>query len=201
MHVHPSLLLLLMTFFIPATVLAETSRVSEGLETLHHHLEINLQEHLAAVKIDLQSIKVEFSTDGCSGGLSVGWQYLSSKIERIEGIHGLRPPWESCCITHDHVYYSGGERFATPAYSYQLRRQADQALRDCVIETGRMRMNELRIQYHISGEDVNRLYAVIGAMMYQAVRIGGMPCTGLPWRWGYGWPQCNLSLRKTDKEK
>ena len=28
-------------------------------------------------------------------------------------------------------------------------------------------------------------------MMYRAVRIGGGPCTGLPWRWGNGWPGCN----------
>ena len=34
------------------------------------------------------------------------------------------------------------------------------------------------------------LYAAIAELMYRAVRIGGIPCSGLPWRWGYGWPEC-----------
>ena len=31
----------------------------------------------------------------------------------------------------------------------------------------------------------------IADLMYRAVRIGGVPCTGLPWPWDYGWPECD----------
>ena len=41
-----------------------------------------------------------------------------------------------------------------------------------------------------SPNDVMKAFAVAGRIMYDAVRIGGMPCTGSPWRWGYGWPGC-----------
>jgi hypothetical protein len=44
--------------------------------------------------------------------------------------------------------------------------------------------------YGLSGQEVETLYAAIAALMYRAVRVGGMLCTGLPWRWGYGWPEC-----------
>ena len=33
-------------------------------------------------------------------------------------------------------------------------------------------------------------YEAISELMYRAVRIGGIPCTNQPWRWGYGWQQC-----------
>ena len=39
--------------------------------------------------------------------------------------------------------------------------------------------------------DLGLVYEVIGDLMYRAVRIGGIPCSGLPWRWGYGWPECD----------
>ena len=37
---------------------------------------------------------------------------------------------------------------------------------------------------------VETLYAANAELMYSAVRIGGIPCSALPWRWGYGWPEC-----------
>jgi len=40
-------------------------------------------------------------------------------------------------------------------------------------------------------KQVMSLYESIAESMYTAVRLGGMPCTGLAWRWGYGWPACN----------
>jgi hypothetical protein len=33
-------------------------------------------------------------------------------------------------------------------------------------------------------------FRVIGDLMYFAVRAGGKPCSPFPWRWGYGWPNC-----------
>ena len=65
-----------------------------------------------------------------------------------------------------------------------------QILEACVINTGARRAPELSLQYDLSMEDVEQIYQVIADLMYRAVRIGGVPCSGLPWRWGYGWPSC-----------
>jgi hypothetical protein len=51
---------------------------------------------------------------------------------------------------------------------------------------------ELAARHNITEETVKSIFNVAGEMMYQAVRVGGKPCTFLPWRWGYGWPQCPL---------
>ena len=44
--------------------------------------------------------------------------------------------------------------------------------------------------YGLSAGMVDLLYAGIAGAMYRAVRLGGVPCSALPWRWGYGWPEC-----------
>ena len=36
-----------------------------------------------------------------------------------------------------------------------------------------------------------RHHEAVASLMYRAVRLGGIPCSGLPWRWGYGWPECD----------
>ena len=48
----------------------------------------------------------------------------------------------------------------------------------------------LNDEYGLSVDQVEVLYDSIAGLMYRAVRIGGVPCSGLPWRWGYGWPAC-----------
>jgi hypothetical protein len=48
-----------------------------------------------------------FTTDGCSGGMTAGWQFISHKP----------PPWNDCCVTHDKAYWAGG--------SSAQRKQAD----------------------------------------------------------------------------
>jgi hypothetical protein len=121
----------------------------------------------------------------------VGWGYLSETIEHIKEIHGDEPPWESCCITHDRAYHQAGGRDVTPLMSFAARREADRQLQACVVETGVRRGPELSLQYDLLNEDVEQIYQVIAGLMYRAVRIGGVPCSGLPWRWGYGWPSCD----------
>ncbi len=44
--------------------------------------------------------------------------------------------------------------------------------------------------YGLSETEVRNVYEVISELMYRAVRVGGIPCTTQPWRWGYGWPPC-----------
>jgi hypothetical protein len=123
--------------------------------------------------------------------LSVGWEYLAGKIQRFQATHGTHPAWEACCIIHDRAYHRAGPREATAAESFTARREADLALKACVLETGFKRTPELSAEYNLSAQEVELLYAAIAELMYRAVRIGGMPCTGLPWRWGYGWPACD----------
>lgn len=157
---------------------------------VEYQFELHGQELLAKQRIDPLNQINEFTTDGCSGGLSVGWSYLADKVKTFQQAHGGQPPWESCCISHDRIYHAAGGRTMTAANSYQLRLEADQELRTCVQQTGRLRVSELGELYGVSNEEVAGFYDVIGNLMYRAVRIGGIPCTGLPWRWGYGWPVC-----------
>jgi hypothetical protein len=68
--------------------------------------------------------------------------------------------------------------------------EADEALRQCVRKAGVERVAALSAEYGIGEDDVRLLYNSLAEGMYGAVRIGGAPCTGLSWRWGYGWPNC-----------
>jgi len=163
---------------------------SSNPDTFEYQLEIREHEALGVLKSNPLNQLSEFTTDGCSGGLSVGWQYLAGKIQKFNEVHGMQPPWESCCISHDRAYHSGGARETSAEQSFDLRKSADQILKTCVQRTGTDRSGELGGAYGISSKEVERLYVFISSLMYRAVRIGGIPCTGLPWRWGFGWPEC-----------
>ncbi len=77
-------------------------------------------------------------------------------------------PFEGCCVSHDRAYHAGGGA-ATARGSYVERLAADRAFQACVAETGSQ---------------------VMADALFQAVRLGGGPCSGLSWRWGYGRPDC-----------
>lgn len=169
----------------------EPAPSESSLDGLERSLELGRHERLLTEMQNPDHSLSPFTTDGCSGGLSVGWHYLSEKITFLKTAHGDLPPWESCCVSHDRLYHAAGERSVTAEMSFTARRQADEALRSCVIEVGLSRAPELSEQYGLSVEELGQVYQVIGNLMYRAVRIGGVPCSGLPWRWGYGWPECN----------
>lgn len=59
-----------------------------------------------------------FSTDGCSGGMSLFWRKVLRRV----------PPWEGCCIAHDLEYWRGG--------FWMDRKNADLALAHCIREQG-----------------------------------------------------------------
>ena len=59
-----------------------------------------------------------FTTDGCSGGMSILQQ---ANFQR-------NPQWEDCCSTHDYAYWKGGSSLD--------RKNADIALRECVTNKG-----------------------------------------------------------------
>lgn len=140
-------------------------------ETLSRSVEMPGQRALMALVAEGAPL-APFATDGCSGGMSATWHIAIGVWPGLATNQGESPPWEACCVRHDRAYHdAGGARTAEQSYSARLA--ADSALRDCVRE---------------SGSDG---YGVLAEAMYGAVRIGGGPCTGLPWRWGYGYPDCS----------
>jgi len=79
----------------------------------------------------------------------------------------LDGPWRHCCVAHDMAYWCGG--------SAQARRRADRELRACVAAA-------------VDGWRG----AVLGALVYTGVRVGGPPWLPTRGHWGYGrgWPRC-----------
>jgi hypothetical protein len=177
-----------------AVLLACGDRSEDGtdnsIEQLERRFEVRRHDALLARIATSGAALSAFTTDGCSGGLSVGWEYLAGRVAPMRVQHGTRPAWEACCVAHDRRYHAGPGGAQTAQASFDARRNADLALKACVLETGRMRAPQLAGEYGLSIEAVDTLYAAIADLMYRAVRAGGMPCTGLPWRWGYGWPEC-----------
>ena len=163
---------------------AESDNTNINLELSLHQ---RLQDRLSAPG----SVLAEFTTDGCSGGLSVGWDYFAEQVGFFRDRHGKRPPWENCCVAHDHAYHVGGGPGLTPAQGYAARLKADDELRACVVKTATDRRGQLRAEYGLDDDQVVVLYEQIADSMNLAIRLGGMPCTGLSWRWGYGWPGCD----------
>lgn len=132
----------------------------------------------------------EFATDGCSGGLSTAWQIVSGLFPGFAEVQGERPPWEPCCEAHDRVYHdAGGARTAQESFAARLG--ADRMLRQCVIETGAEHAPEIAALYGVTIEQADAAYAAVADAMFDAVRAGGAPCSGMPWRWGYGYPDCH----------
>lgn len=160
------------------------------MDAMERSLEVWRHEPLRRVKADLSATLAPFTTDGCSGGLSAGWEYLAFHLPDLAAKHGDVPPWESCCVEHDRAYHTGGRREATAEESFEARKHADLTLESCVVAVGREREPQLQSEYGLSQQQAADLYAAVAAVMYRAVRLGGVPCSGLPWRWGYGWPQC-----------
>jgi len=107
----------------------------------------------------------------------------------FETAQGAQPPWEACCVAHDRLYHdASGARSAEDSFAKRL--EADEALRQCVAEQGAASVAELAARYAATEDQIRLAYRVIAEAMYSAVRFGGGPCSGLPWRWGYGYPHC-----------
>ena len=160
------------------------------MDAIERQLEVGRHAPLLARIAEPGTRLSEFATDGCSGGLSAGWEQIASFFPEFAANHGQEPPWQACCIAHDRVYHRGGAGSAAAEQSFDRRKQADLELSACVVETGVARSGELREIYGLSEAQIEGLYVSISELMYRAVRLGGIPCTNLPWRWGYGWPPC-----------
>jgi hypothetical protein len=144
---------------------------------------------LAAVRAAPGATLTPFTTDGCSGGMSEVWTLLSAAFPAFAETHRERPPWEACCVAHDRAYHLGGPN-PDPAASFAAREAADEALAACVRATAPEAEARLGAAYGLTPATVGRIYDAVAEAMALAVRAGGGPCSGLPWRWGYGWPHC-----------
>lgn len=179
-----SLTLALGVLLFPAGVAAEPPGT-----VVARAVELPAHRRLEEVRMAPGAALAPFATDGCSGGMSSLWTFAAERFPAFAEAHSGTPPWEACCVTHDRAYHAAGLDPA-PEASFAARLAADEVLRACVRATADDRDAILREQYGLSEPQVRGLYAAIAAGMFQAVRLGGGPCTGLPWRWGYGWPGC-----------
>jgi hypothetical protein len=144
---------------------------------------------LAAVRQDAPL--APFTTDGCSGGLSTTWRTLAETVPEFAASLGTEPPWEACCVTHDRAYHDAGPD-PDPEASFAARLAADDALMACVQRVGEQEIAARAAASDLSTapETLRSRYRLVSIALYQAVRAGGKPCSGLPWRWGYGYPGC-----------
>ncbi|AXI45582.1 hypothetical protein C1J03_05750 [Sulfitobacter sp. SK012] len=152
-------------------------------------VEMPSQRALEKVQRDPETELGPFTTDGCSGGISGGWSIASIRFPSFAEAHMENPPWEDCCVTHDQSYHSAGGDLGAEA-SFEARLLADNKLMMCVRNSQAERENALYLLYGMSPEDVDFAYDAIAKAMFLSVRFGGSPCSGLPWRWGYGYPGC-----------
>jgi hypothetical protein len=156
---------------------------------LQRTLELPAHRLLMAVVTAPGAEPAPFVSDGCSGGLSMSWRVAADHLPGFAEAHEAAPPWEACCIAHDRAYRAaGGAR--TAENSYAARLEADTALKACVVATGETRLADLAIRYGRTEAQVRSVYAAIAEAMFGAVRMGGGPCSGLPWAWGFGYPGC-----------
>ena len=176
-----SKLLLLIIALGPPGLLAQDP-LDEAVEILETEqmLRLAAQQNRPGISID------PFRSDGCSGGMSQAWSYLSENLPEFARYAGNKPPWEHCCVEHDRHYWRGETE-----NGFRKRKQADADLRQCVRETGTRRADEIAETLQLPRQDIIETINLTADLMYQAVRVGGAPCTGLPWRWGHGWPPCS----------
>lgn len=158
------------------------AQIAKGRELAAHE---RLQERIAASG-GRPNI---FTSDGCSGGLSAAWKNLAGFWPEFAQRHQDHPPFEGCCVSHDRAYHN--IRGAPSALlSYEARLKADQQLQRCVMSMALYQQQDLEQLYGLAPDAVARIYEHLSNLMYYAVRFGGGPCSGQPWRWGYGYPDC-----------
>ena len=142
-------------------------------------------EQLEAMKA-VTSLSV-FASDGCSGGISTSWNTAMANYDSTIGLVSSNYadvtilPFESACITHDKAYHQG-------VGGYTARLQADRQFRADIIEYGITNAADIQERANLaSPEHAVRLYEFIADTVYRGVRLGGAPCTGEAYAWGYGY--------------
>lgn len=181
----------LYAFFGAIVVLSEPVTAQGSSEGLGWSAKVEIWRHsrLQALREEQPAALVPFTTDGCSGGMSAAWGAMARAFPWFARVFAHEAPWHDCCMVHDQAYHLGGET-ADAEEGFFARLKADDALRMCVQSVADAQAEALAMQYDSTPEDVAAAIYFVADRMYEAVRVGGLPCSGLPWRWGYGWPQC-----------
>jgi len=168
-------------FFSPALLNAQ-----DPLGEVVEALENQQMKRLAAQQNRPNVFITEFRSDGCSGGMSETWSNLADVFPEFARFAGDKPPWEQCCVDHDLRYWRGETE-----NGFSKREYSDTVLRECVKLTGAEQSDAIAARLGLPEQEIITLINLTGDLMYHAVRVGGAPCTGLPWRWGHGWPPCS----------
>ena len=181
------ILRLLVLYLFPTLLLANP--VQEAVMKLER-----LQMQWLAIEQNKPGINIQaFASDGCSGGMSDAWQYMSQMLPAFSTQFGNKPPWEHCCVEHDRAYWYGDTE-----KGYAKRLKADQRLRACVKQNGRENSKRLSNKFEMTQEEIETLFNIAAEMMFDSVRIGGKPCSLFSWRWGYGWPYCAIDTNHNE---
>lgn len=132
---------------------------------------------------DLQA----FESDKCSFNISQGWESSIKGLSKISPTFAERYadvkniPFEAACVQHDKAYHKGEG-------GYQARLQADDALRSAILSYGINNTEEIKQHTGLdTDEEAIFLYEVIAEAVYYGVRVGGAPCSGMPYAWGFGY--------------
>jgi hypothetical protein len=179
---------LLLMLLIPSSLSAQNP-----LEEIVEAIESRQMLRLAAQQSRHDVTINRFKSDECGGGMSSAWSYLADTVPKFTDYVGNEPPWEHCCVTHDRQYWRG-----VSDDGYAMREQSDTQLRQCVQLSGKSHSKQISAELGLAEQDIAELINLTSDLMHQAVRIGGAPCTGLPWRWGHGWPPCSEDLEIVD---
>ncbi|MFY0691112.1 MAG: hypothetical protein JXR14_04225 [Paracoccaceae bacterium] len=201
MRLKPALLIVLLAVAVGSLFLARHALNFGTRPTpteLDRAAEMWAHERLIALKSAPGAAPAPFATDGCSGGMSVIWRDMSTSLPVLQSQIGQRPPWETCCIAHDRAYHMAGGAADAEA-SFTARATADWELRQCIVDTGAQIAAQTPGDPNLPTLGVTQAYTMIGDMIYSAVRLGGGPCSGLPWRWGFGYPNCIPGAQTTRK--
>lgn len=149
--------------------LSERAQMEQLEETKKHH-ELSL-----------------FTTDGCSGNVSDGWYQAVTQFSEVSESFKERygsvttVPFEAACIEHDRSYHTGEG-------GYRGRLLADNTLRENILRYALDNTNEIKERTGLTtDEEVYFLYELTADTIYRSVRLGGAPCTGMHYAWGYGY--------------
>lgn len=128
-----------------------------------------------------------FVTDGCSGNVSSGWTEVVNTLSAVSTrfadsyAETTTIPFEAACIEHDRAYHTGEG-------GYIGRLRADMQLRADIIEYAIANTEEIQSRTGLrESVQVIHLYEQLADAIYHAVRLGGAPCSGKPYAWGYGY--------------
>jgi len=171
--------------FLLATIALVIYLVFFRTLTLSPVAEANRMQQLEQAKTTHQL--APFASDGCSGNVSKNWRVVVEQMsetsqsfaETFAGAENI--PFEYACVEHDKTYHPGEG-------GYVGRLQADLQLRSEIISYGIENAATIQTRTGLNTpEEAIFLYELLAEAIYRGVRLGGAPCTGEPYAWGYGY--------------